>query len=355
MHKTHTLASHSSTGLGIVLLTGGLLTWLAAIALEASTPRASTWSAPWIGAYALAIASGLVMGRTRPGGTLRWLAHAGAVLTVTGAMIRTIIPSPVPPAAGALTAVDIPLLLALGLMCLTVVLGNRPSPENREGGSDTGVAVGVGLMLVWGVTLLTEYVARPNLWHGPQFYVITGAALPWALAFAATASPGKWTATKAAAIYMVLVLVAMWGFQAVPVPNGGPDADQLGHLLPPPFPLVLVLPAVVMDGILTRLPTGLRWWWRAAAVGLAGMAFVVVMGAVHWPLSDFLLSPSARTALFGANRWPFYADLGDWRYQYWTLASGTRGLAAGLIVALALSTFSGGIGHWLGRLAASAR
>jgi hypothetical protein len=85
------------------------------------------------------------------------------------------------------------------------------------------------------------------------------------------------------------------------------------------------------------------------------MAFVVVMGAVHWPLSDFLLSPPARTALFGANRWPFYADLGDWRYQYWTLASGTRGLAAGLIVALALSTFSGGIGHWLGRLAASAR
>lgn len=348
MHRTHSTVGGAQTGLGIALLTGTLLAWLAAIALEASTASATTWSVPWIGAYALAIASGLVMARTKRGGISRWLAPAGAVLTAGGAVIRTVFPAPNPPAAGALTAVDIPLLFALGLICLAVVLTNAPSPDGREG-ADTGLAVGIGLLLVWGITLLTEYVARPNLWHGPEFYVVSGGALPVALAFAATASRGKWAATKAAVTYMGLVLVAMWGFQAIPVSNGSPEVARLGHLLPPPFPLVLVLPALVVDGILARLRGGVRWWWRAAAVGSAGTAFVCVMAAVHWPLADFLLSPPARTAAFGADQWPRYADLGEWRYQYWTLAPGTRRLAAGFMLALVLSTFSTGIGHWLGR------
>jgi hypothetical protein len=348
MPKTNATSSTALATLSILLPAGALLAWLAALSLEVSAPRAGTWSAPWIGAYFVAVASALVTGRTGSHGVHQWLGYGSAVLIGIGAVVKTALPAPQPPAAAALTAVDVPLALGLGLTSAGIVLRN-PLSRRDPGGPDTPVALGVGLLLAWGLALLMEYVARPNLWHGSEFYIVTGATLPLVLSFAATSSSRNWTATKAAGLYMTFILVTMWGFQAVPVPNSGPGVEHAGHLLPPPFPLALVLPALFMDSILGRLGSTSRWWWRAGGVGLAGVAFVSVMVVVHWPLADFLLSPAARNAIFGADQWPFYAELGQWRYQHWTLDPGTRRLAAGLALAVLLSACSAGVGHWLGR------
>ena len=270
MHDTHTTASGAQLNLGMVLEAGALLAWLAAIALEVSTPQATAWSVPWIGAYILAIASALVTGRTRRAGVHQWLGYSSALLTGSGAVIRTAFPTPHPPAAGALTAVDIPLSLGLGLTTVGIVLCTIPSAR-EPGGTDTRFAVGVGLLLVWSLTLLTEYVARPNLWHGSEFYIVTGAVLPVAFAFATTASSGKWTATKVAAVHMVLLLLAMWAFQVVPLQESGPGGEHRRHLLSPPFPLILVVPAIIVDRVLGHLRVISPWWRRAAVMGLTGV------------------------------------------------------------------------------------
>jgi hypothetical protein len=121
-------------------------------------------------------------------------------------------------------------------------------------------------------------------------------------------------------------------------------------MVPPGFPLLIVVPALLGDIIMRKVGRGRDWTLSA----ILGVMFVAVMLAVHWFWAEFLISPHARNFFFGADQWSYTDRLGPWRYRFWGLdvdASGrwsaalfTRGLAIAAIEA----TVSTRIGLWVG-------
>jgi hypothetical protein len=98
-------------------------------------------------------------------------------------------------------------------------------------------------------------------------------------------------------------------------PKLAPIYNAVTHMVPPPFPLLLVIPAFAIDMLLVRFRDG-RDWMLAVVMGVA---FIGIMLAVHWVWSEFMLSPAARNYFFGADQWDYSNRLGPWRHQFWGL------------------------------------
>lgn len=321
-------AADPRVSLGLHALT--LAAWLGALGFEAGAPRTAIWPPPWIAVYVLAAADGFVLARGRHAGRHRQLGLAATALAAAGAALRTTVPAV--HAAGALYAVDLPLVLGLGVTSIGVTAAVAGAPD----ASRSARVVSIALLLVFGLTLLTEYVARPNLWHGSEFYFVTAAAVPAMLTFAAmTAAP--WGATAAAAGYMALAIAVMWLLEAL---SSAADAA----IVPPAFPLLLIVPALGIDVLLRTVRSGPRWWRRGGLFGAIGGVFVLAMLAAHWPFADFLLGQVARSWVFAVDQWPYHAEPGAWQHQYWTLDPGTRAFAVTMGLAVVAGTLSAALG-----------
>jgi hypothetical protein len=207
------------------------------------------------------------------------------------------------------------------------------------------------VMVTMHVTTLIEEASFPNQMRGSRFYVLTALFIPALLTALARPSRMRWPATTIAALYMTLTLAMIWTLQLFPAqPRLAPIFNPVTRMVPPPFPLLLVVPALAFDLCMKRWRSG--DWLLAPALGLS---FVALMAATHWGWSDFLLSPAARNPLFGADRWDYNIQPGPWRYEYWTLerdASGAwdaRAFLRGLGVAALVATTSARAGLWIGR------
>ncbi len=217
---------------------------------------------------------------------------------------------------------------------------------------------------IWSTfVMLVSAPAFPNHMHSARFYMATAAVFPLMLVASARASPLRWGATLTAAFYMSIVLAMLWILELFPAQSKlAPVFNPATHMVPPPFPLLLVVPAVLIDVLQRRV--GNRHDWLLAAV--TGLAFVAVMLAVHWFWAEFMLSPAARNGVFGADRWDYSVRLGPWQYQYWNLDGGASGtfkwgragnvvgafspalFARGLGIAVLIAMVSSRLGLWLG-------
>jgi hypothetical protein len=74
-------------------------------------------------------------------------------------------------------------------------------------------------------------------------------------------------------------------------------------MTPPEFPLLLIVPAVLLD-LLWQRTSGRRWMQAV----LSGTLFLAVLMAVQWPFATFLMSPAARNWFFGAQYFGYYAS-----------------------------------------------
>jgi hypothetical protein len=73
-------------------------------------------------------------------------------------------------------------------------------------------------------------------------------------------------------------------------------------LVPLHFPLLLIVPAIVMDLLWRK--TGEWGRWKLAAV--TGPVFVLSFLAVQWPFASFLMSPAARNRIFGMGYFAYF-------------------------------------------------
>ena len=80
-------------------------------------------------------------------------------------------------------------------------------------------------------------------------------------------------------------------------PKLGPVFTNVTHMIPLEFPVLIVIPAIIMDLILNRF--GEKNKWLLAAV--LGTAYTVAMLVVHWPLGNFMILPAASNWIFGTN------------------------------------------------------
>jgi len=120
--------------------------------------------------------------------------------------------------------------------------------------------------------------------------------VPLILAGVARASRYKWAATTVAGIYSVFLLLTTWILPLFPAePKLGPVYHPVTQFTPPEFPILLIVPAFLLDLLWQR--TGAWSAWKQSLVSAA--VFLAAFSAAQWPFASFLMSPLARNWFFG--------------------------------------------------------
>jgi hypothetical protein len=149
----------------------------------------------------------------------------------------------------------------------------------------------------------TEYTGDILL-HSPIPYISVSVGVP--LCFAATwrASRYRWAATCVAVIYTVSVNTFILILPLFPAqPKLGPVYQPVTHFVPPQFPLLLIVPAVLLDLLWAKRgePSNLQ------VALLSGPLFVLSLLAVEWPFASFLMTPESNNRFFATGYHPYSA------------------------------------------------
>ncbi len=84
--------------------------------------------------------------------------------------------------------------------------------------------------------------------HKAACYLAVAIAIPAVLIAPAWASQLRWGCTAVAGIYTAVLLAFEWILPLFPAePKLGPVYQHITHLVPLHFPLLLIVPAIVMD------------------------------------------------------------------------------------------------------------
>ena len=119
----------------------------------------------------------------------------------------------------------------------------------------------------------------------------------------ARVSKHPWAATIMTGLYTAVHLIFTWTLQLVPAePKLGPVYQKITHLVPPEFPLLLIVPAIVFDVVRRRIG-GWSRWAQSAALGSAVFASFL---AAQWPFANFLMSPASRNWFFSTANYPYF-------------------------------------------------
>ena len=240
--------------------------------------------------------------------------------------------------------------IQVGAMLMALAMQNRATDDSTIRRLGVLYSLSAGVMVTGFATVIMEYASFPNHMHGSTFYRVTALALPAVLVATARASRLRWPATTTAALYTAIMLAMIWTLQLFPAqPLLAPIFNPVTRMVPPPFPLLLIVPAIAIDLLMRRIRG--RDWLLSVVIGVA---FVSLMLAVQWYFAEFLLSPGARNFFFAADQWDYNERPGDWQYRFWNLdrdETGTpssRLFMAGLGIATVTAVVSARIGLWWG-------
>ena len=232
--------------------------------------------------------------------------------------------------------------IQVGALLMALASQNRAGAETQQRLS-LMYAVSAGIMVALQATVLMENAAFANQMHSVPFYVMTAIGMPLILVATSRPSHLRWPATTTAAIYMGIVLLMLWILQLfAAVPKLAPIYNPVTHMVAPPFPLLLVLPALAIDILMRKANSD---WIRAA---LIGVSFVLLMVAAHWWWGEFLLSPAARNVVFAGDQWDYNIRPGPWQHQFWNVAPSASAFVLGLMTAIVTATLTSRLGLWIG-------
>jgi hypothetical protein len=205
-----------------------------------------------------------------------------------------------------------------------------------------------GLMVVFQMFFRMEYTWDVFL-HNAEPYEAMAIGMPTLFAVLWLASRNRWACTWTTLIYTAFVEGAVLILPLFPAePKLGPVFQAVTHFVPPKFPILLIVPAILLDLVWNAT----RNWkpWPVALV--SGPVFVLPLVAVEWPFADFLMTKSAANRFFGT----MYAGYGESSGSFDVLrrfanpdsaAALWNGLALAVLFAV-LSTWAGvKLGRWM--------
>jgi hypothetical protein len=249
------------------------------------------------------------------------------------------------------------MVLALGILAvhvggLILILGQM----NRIDGP-LRTRLRVLYMYVGGLTMVCLSIVQMELTqrvsqHTVHFYYIVSLIAPLVLCGVGRASRYRWGATCVAGVYMGFVFLMGRILPLFPAePKLGPVYYPVHQFTPPEFPLLLIVPAFVLDLMWERTSS---WGLLRQAVA-SGAAFVAVFAAVQWPFANFLSSPAARNWLFGMKYFGYYTSPNSILIRYGfvrTEAGAQFWQEAGSAFATAMVTSALGLawGNWMRRI-----
>ena len=123
-------------------------------------------------------------------------------------------------------------------------------------------------IFLFGMTIgiAQEYTFRFFM-HGATFYLVAALIAPILFAAIAAATKHPWAATITTGLYTAMHLAFTWILPLVPAePKLGPVYQKITHLIPPDFPMLLIVPAIVFDLVRRRIG-GWNRWAQAGALG----------------------------------------------------------------------------------------
>jgi hypothetical protein len=182
----------------------------------------------------------------------------------------------------------------IGTMALIAGHVNRQG-ESRHAAFRALSVYMCGIMLTMTMVVLTEYTDRVFL-HTSLPYILVCAFTPIMLSAGSRMTGARFAATKIAGFYTLYIIGLILVLPLFPAePKLGPVYQKVTQFIPPEFPLLLIVPAFLLDLVWQRT----RKWnpWRTAAV--SGAVYAVALIAVQWPFATFLMSPAARNRVFG--------------------------------------------------------
>src|SRR6202046_5199627 len=210
------------------------------------------------------------------------------------------------------------------------------------------------VVFLMGMTVgIAQEVTNRVLMHGAKFYLVMMFAAPIWIATVAWVSRNKWAATIMTAMYTAMHLCFTWIFPLFPaVPKLGPVYQNVTHLVPPDFPMLLIVPGIVFD--LLRQHTAMWSRWKQAAT--LGAAFLVSFVAVQWPFADFLMSPASRNRIFQTTNYPYFVpSTSAWVRNVFVYTERTSGefwlrMTIALGVAILMVRIGMAWGEWMRRI-----
>jgi hypothetical protein len=240
--------------------------------------------------------------------------------------------------------------IQLGALLLALAEQNRATSPGRRRGYGLLVAWLAGVVIQNASILGLEQIGFANAARMSLYYKVGAAIFPITLIAAGRAARLRWPATTAAAAYMVISLVMIWVLQFFPAtPKLAPVFNPITHMVSPPFPMLLAIPAAVVDLLLRRYNS--LGDWRLAL--LTGLGFLAAFVMTQWFFADFLLSVHARNFFFGVDQWDYSSRLGPWRYQFWRIEIDPvtpRGFAWAALIAVLSARVGLWCGAWMARI-----
>ena len=116
-----------------------------------------------------------------------------------------------------------------------------------------------GLMVVFQMFFRMEYTWDVYL-HNTQAYKAMAIGMPTLFAVLWQATRNRWASTWSALIYMAFVEGAVLILPLFPAePKLGPVFQQVTHFIPPKFPILLIVPAILLDLLWTRTQAWKPW------------------------------------------------------------------------------------------------
>ena len=186
----------------------------------------------------------------------------------------------------------------IGALLLIGAAMNRAIEEGRAyGGLQVLFLYVAGLTLELAMFFVMEHTLDIYL-HSASAYLAVAIGAPLICAAASKASRHRWAATWLAGIYMAVVITAILVLPLFPAaPKLGPVYQNVTHFVPPRFPMLVIVPALVLDLLWSRM--GARKKLLVAAV--SGPAFVLSLVAAEWPFANFLMTKAADNRFFATG------------------------------------------------------
>ncbi|MSR05859.1 MAG: hypothetical protein EXR93_02130 [Gemmatimonadetes bacterium] len=247
----------------------------------------------------------------------------------------------------------------LGLGFTAIELGALlmvTSFQNRAAGSlgklpGYLVAFGAGVLLTNYSLFTFEYNGFPNAAHNGVYYISSALAFPAVLALGARVAKIPWPATFAAAVYMTITAVMLWLLEVLPATPGlAPVYREITHMVPPPFPIIMIVPAAGVDWLMRRWQHRSDWLVAPAI----GVTFIALLLVTQWYVSMFQISPASENWFFGVGRWNYNSRPGTFEHEFWDLnpsrASFLRQLCIAALAAAVTSRVGLALGSWMSRV-----
>jgi hypothetical protein len=249
-------------------------------------------------------------------------------------------------------------LLALGMTgirfgTLLMILSemNRASGEYR---ARLGRVLLVASLFLLGMTLgMAQELTHRFYMHGGFFYLVVMITAPIWMTTMAWATESRWAATLMTGMYTAIHLAFCWLLPLAPaVPKLGPVYQKITHLVPPDFPLLVIVSAVVFDLLRRRIGNWGRWMQAA----VLGAVFLATFVAVQWPFASFLMSPAANNWIFVTHNYPYAVpDSSPWVRNMFvptehTAAGFWVNMVLALVVAVLAMRVGMGWGAWMRRV-----